>query len=303
MASTLLTFFEQLADKAGIGSDTPELVTFLQNPAFTSTVPDELISTFNKNLINLSDARDNHPAIKAHYYAQFSHNLERSWEKSMNDLDLDSEVLEELNADRGIMSKVHNMGERLKKFMDEKTKNPDKKPTKEIESLTTQINELNEKLRVEKEARKVDNEKSLFEKNQMQTENYLGAKIGGIKTIYDELPSEVRYLSIKNLLDKELQDSNADLIPENKSLKLQKKDGSNYFDENNRQLNVDDFINKTLAKHKVLKQSAPNSEQPGITPSTGQPTTVNSNGKSKINVSSLMAESLKGLEAEPTKMI
>jgi hypothetical protein len=87
-------------------------------------------------------------------------------------------------------------------------------------------------------------------------------------------------------------------------LKLQKKDGSNYFDENNRQLSVDDFVNKMLAKNKILVQSAPNSEQPGGSPANnGQPATVNSNGKSKINVASLMAESLQGLEAEPTKMI
>ena len=140
-----------------------------------------------------------------------------------------------------------------------------------------------------------------------RTELALNSKTSGLKTIYDTLPSDVRGISIKNILHKELQDSNATyVLEENGSLKLQMKDGSNYFDENNRQLTLDDFINKTLAKHKVLKQSAPNSEQTGGNPAAtthGQPPVVNSSGKSKINVASLMAESLQGLEAEPTKMI
>jgi hypothetical protein len=140
--------------------------------------------------------------------------------------------------------------------------------------------------------------------NTFKTELNLNNKTGSVKTIYDELPSDVRAISIKNILEKELQDSNASFIlDENGSLKLQKKDGSNYFDENNRQLTVDDFINKTLAKNKILKQSAPNSELTGNPPNNGQPPIIPSNGKSKINVSSLMEESLKGLEAEPTKMI
>jgi len=306
MASTLLTFFEQLADKAGIKGNDPELLELLKNPAFTTNIPDELGNSLNKNLISLADARDNHPAIKAHYFAQFSHNLEKSWEKSISDLDLDSETLEELNSDRMVTAKFHNLGGRLKSYIDAKTKNPSKAAPKEVESLNTTINELNEKLRVEKEQRKTDTEKFTNENKELKKGYVLTGKLAMPKTIYDELPSDVRFLSIKNLLEKELQDSNATFVlEENGSLKLQKADGSNYFDENNRQLNADDFINKTLAKHKVLKQSAPiNSEQTGITPqSNGQPTTVQSNGKSKINIGSLMEESLKGLEAEPTKMI
>ena len=306
MASTLLTFFEQLADKAGIKANDPELIELLKNPAFTTTLPETLDSVLNKNLISLADARDNHPAIKAHYFAQFSHNLEKSWDKSISDLNLeDDDVLQELNSDRMVTAKFHNLGGRLKAYMDAKTKNPDKKSPKEVESLNLTINELNEKLRIEKEGRKADNDKSSGEMKTFRTELALNGKTSGLKTIYDTLPSDVRSISIKNILNKELQDSNADFVlDENGNLKLQKKDGSNYFDENNRQLTADDFVSKILAKNKILVQSAPNSEQTGVTPqSNGQPATVNSNGKSKINVDSLMQESLKGLEASPTVMI
>ena len=299
----LHSFLFSLAEKAGIDPKDSGLTEILSNAALDNVeISKDLESSINKSLLSVVDAKNNHPEIKTHYFAEIMANVDRSLDDFYAASGLDKSVIDEVSKERSSTKRIALLGTKLKEVIEKAGTTTKKAP--EVDSLNQQINVLNDQLRVEKEGRKADNDKAKGEMTTFKTELNLNNKTGSVKTIYDELPSDVRAISIRNILEKELQDSNASFIlDENGSLKLQKRDGSNYFDENNRQLTVDDFINKTLAKNKILKQSAPNSEQPGATPNNGQPPVVNSNGKSKINVGSLMEESLKGLEASPTVMI
>ena len=300
----LHSFLFSLAEKAGIDPKDAGLTEILSNQALDNVeLSKELESAINKSLLSVVDAKNNHPEIKTHYFAEIMANVDRSLDDFYREAGLDQKVIDEVSKERSSTKRIGLLGTKIKEELVKAGTSTKKAP--ELDSLNQQINDLNEKLRVEKEGRKSDNDKATGEMKTFRTELALNSKTSGLKTIYDTLPSDVRGISIKNILHKELQDSNADLVlDDNGNLKLQKKDGSNYFDENNRQLSVDDFVNKMLAKNKILVQSAPNSEQPGGSPANnGQPATVNSSGKSKINVASLMAESLQGLEAEPTKMI
>ena len=300
----LHSFLFALAEKAGIDPKDAGLTEILSNQALDNVeLSKDLESAINKSLLSVVDAKNNHPEIKTHYFAEIMANVDRSLDDFYREAGLDQKVIDEVSKERSSTKRIALLGTKIKEVVEKAGTSTKKAP--ELDSLNQQINDLNDKLRVEKEGRKADNDKATGEMKTFRTELALNSKTSGLKTIYDTLPSDVRGISIKNILNKELQDSNADLVlDDNGNLKLQKKDGSNYFDENNRQLSVDDFVNKMLAKNKILVQSAPNSEQPGGSPANnGQPTTVNSNGKSKINVASLMAESLQGLEAEPTKMI
>jgi hypothetical protein len=300
----LHSFLFSLAEKAGIDPKDAGLTEILSNAALDNVeLSKELESAINKSLLSVVDAKNNHPEIKTHYFAEIMANVDRSLDDFYREAGLDQKVIDEVSKERSSTKRIALLGTKIKEVVEKAGTSTKKAP--ELDSLNQQINDLNDKLRIEKEGRKADNDKATGEMKTFRTELALNSKTSGLKTIYDTLPSDVRGISIKNILNKELQDSNADLVlDDNGNLKLQKKDGSNYFDENNRQLSVDDFVNKMLAKNKILVQSAPNSEQPGGSPANnGQPTTVNSSGKSKINVSALMAESLQGLEAEPTKMI
>ena len=299
----LHSFLFSLAEKAGIDPKDAGLTEILSNAALDNVeLSKDLESAINKSLLSVVDAKNNHPEIKTHYFAEIMANVDRSLDDFYREAGLDQKVIDEVSKERSSTKRIALLGTKLKEVIESASKSTKKAP--EVDSLNQQIDALNNQLRIEKEGRQADNDRAKGEMNTFKTELNLNNKTGSVKTIYDELPSDVRAISIRNILEKELQDSNASFIlDENGSLKLQKKDGSNYFDENNRQLTVDDFINKTLAKNKILKQSAPNSEQPGATPNNGQPPIIPSNGKSKINIGSLMEESLKGLEAEPTKMI
>jgi len=299
----LHSFLFSLAEKAGIDPKDAGLTEILSNQALDNVeISKDLESSINKSLLSVVDAKNNHPEIKTHYFAEIMANVDRSLDDFYAASGLDKSVIDEVSKERSSTKRIALLGTKLKEVIEKAGSTTKKAP--EVDSLNQQIDALNNQLRAEKEGRQADNDRAKGEMNQFKTELNLNNKTGSVKTIYDELPSDVRAISIKNILEKELQDSNASFIlDENGSLKLQKKDGSNYFDENNRQLTVDDFINKTLAKNKILKQSAPNSELSGNPPNNGQPPIIPSNGKSKINVDSLMAESLNGLEAEPTRII
>lgn len=230
----LHSFLFALAEKAGIDPKDAGLTEILSNQALDNVeITKELESAINKSLLSVVDAKNNHPEIKTHYFAEIMANVDRSLDDFYREAGLDQKVIDEVSKERSSTKRIALLGTKVKDIVEKAGTLTKKAP--EIDSLNQQINALNEQLRVEKEGRKADNEKAKGEMNTFKTELNLNNKTGSLKTIYDELPSDVRSISIKNILEKELQDSNASLIlDENGSLKLQKKDGSNYFDENNR---------------------------------------------------------------------
>jgi len=299
-------FLKELAEKAGV--DKKIFETLEDAPVHELKqieLPTDISNGINKSLLSLKDAKNNHPEIKSHYFGEIMSNVDRSLERVYSDLELEKDVIDELNKETSSTKRIALLGEKLGNVIETKVTAAGKKPSETVASLNTTINELNEKLRVEKEGRNKDSATHKEEMNKFQKNIALSSKTSGLKTKYDDLPSEVRSVTIDTLLNKELQDSNAEFVLDNGSLKLQKKDGSNFFDENNRQLGVDDFINKTLAKHKVLKQSdAPaEGEQPGGNPTNGQPPIVVSGQSKKINMGGLIEESLQGLNGSTAPMI
>jgi hypothetical protein len=299
MATTLLTVLQQLADKAGIPADDATLTTFFQNAALNSTtVPDEVISSLNKNLISLDDAKNNHPQIKSHYFAEIMANVDRSLSKVYQKLELDEDLVNELAKETSSTKRIALLGEKLSEVMQAKLAEAGKGGGVAKEALTKQIDDLNAALRAEKEARTA--EKSQAEKSiqDFKIKTILTGKYSGLKTVYDTLPADAKAIAIETLLNKEFQDSSVRLsLDENGNLKLTKSDDSNYYDENNRLVTPDDFIQRTLAKNKILSQSAPvNGEKPkpanGQQGQNGQPDKVDTGGqKNTVNMSSLFSES------------
>lgn len=305
MSKTNVTnFLKSLAEKAGVSQDDPKLLEVLSITELNKIdLPIEIVNSINQNLLSIEDAKNNHPNVKTHYFGEIMANVDRALEKFYKYAELDQDQITELNKETSSTKRIALLGEMMKTVIEEKSK-VDTKPNEKIQSLTTQINQLNDNLRIEKEARAkeaTDHTKAL---NDYKTNSLITGKVSGLKTIYDNLPSDVRVTTIDTLLKKELQDSEVLLIlNDDGNLKLQKKDGSNYFDENNRLVSVDDFINKTLAKHKVLQQSASNTDS-GQPANTGQPTNVDASQttRKKVNLDKLFDESTKPLVEESNGM-
>lgn len=316
-ATNLSTFIMQLAEKAGIESNNQALVDFLAHTELNRiTIAPDLERAINQNLLSLDDAKANHPAVKTHYFAEVMSNVDRALTKLYQGLGLEQEDIDELARETSSTKRIVLVGEKLKDIMNAKVEEAKKTKPKDSEQVTQlqqQVNDLNEKLRIEKENRTADKTKYETDLTGFKKNTALTGKIAALKTIYDELPADVRSTTIITLINKELQDSNVHFVlDDNGNLKPQKTDGTNYFDENNRQVSADDFIQKALAKHKVLKQAPANNggenqnrngqQQQQQQQSGGgngrQPVTVENGGRQNPNaaISSLIDESLKSLE-------
>ena len=82
------------------------------------------------------------------------------------------------------------------------------------------------------------------------------AVFGNYKTIYDELPADIKTATMEALINKALQDKNADLtVDDNGNLVLLSKDGSNVFGSNHVQLTPQSFLDQSFAP--ILKVSGP----------------------------------------------
>lgn len=300
----LWEFLKELADKAGIPETDPALTEALAlEQGNAIEIPETVASRINQNLLSITDANNDHPKVKKHYFGEFMANVDRGLETLYEVLELSSDVVAKLNTERSSTKRIGLLGEVLKETIEEKTA-AGGKPNERVQSMQRTIDDLNEKLRIEKEARTKEADEHKKALTDYKTTNKLTGKYAGVKTVYDNLPADVRNTTIDTLVRNELQDSEVVLVlNEDGNLKLQKKDGSNYYDETNRLVTIDDFINKTLAKHKVLQQSAPDNQQPDESANTGnqnqgrQPANVpaGQQGK-KVNLSNLFSESTKPLE-------
>lgn len=77
--------------------------------------------------------------------------------------------------------------------------------------------------------------------------------LASYKTTFDELDPSVKAATIRSLLDKELQDKDAELTYDDKgNFTLLKKDGSNFYGDNHQQVNPQSFLEQLLSRHKLL---------------------------------------------------
>jgi hypothetical protein len=77
MSSNFGQLISHLAKKAGLPEDDAQLINLLSNAELTKVVvPQELYNSIDNKLLNVDDAKNNHPLIKAHYFAQAYNGLD-----------------------------------------------------------------------------------------------------------------------------------------------------------------------------------------------------------------------------------
>jgi hypothetical protein len=176
----------------------------------------------------------------------------------------------------------------LKKLGDDAVddyKKKNKADSNEAKDLRTQINQLNDLLRVEKEGRTSDKSAHESALNNFKIDNFISGKLGALKTVFDTLPIDVKNTTVRALLNKELQDNNAHFVlDENGNPTLKKRDGTNYYNEQQQLVTMDKFIESALVKSKSLINSAP-TPQPANQPQnngSGNPALPNNGGANNV---------------------
>lgn len=240
-----------LALKAGVLADNDELKALLSVPELaTVKVPDELVSTIDKGLLNIEAAKNNHPDIKKKYFADAYDGMDKYLLTLVATDTFDATDLEEIRTQPSTVKKAELIVSKLKEAS-KKAKGADK------DEINRQLATAHEAARLAKA--EVETVKTSYEGKikDIQKSAAIKAVFGNYKTIYDELPGDIRSATMEAIINKSLQDKNAELrVDDNGTLQLVSKDGtSNVFGSNHVQLTPASFLDQTLAP--ILKVSGP----------------------------------------------
>jgi len=218
-----------------------------------AAIPDDIASSVDNSLLTISAATNNHPEVKKVYFAQAYNGLDAEINGLITEFALSDEIKTEIERAGGSTKKAVALARKIKE-VSEKGSPDDKAAAKK---LSDQIVELNGKLAAE--IQKQTSLKTEYDNQlqQIKIKTKLGSIVNGYKTMFDELDPQAKEAAIDALLNKALQDSDAEFKFDDKgSLSLIKKDGSNLFGDNHTLVTPQSFIDKSLSK--ILKVTDPN---------------------------------------------
>lgn len=274
MPKTIADFINDLSAKAGLKADDEHLKNILSAPDLQKiTIPDELVRGIDNSLLSIDQAKNNHPDIKKHYTALAFNGLDAEMNDLMDELQVPAEIKAVILNERSSTKRSALLTKKIKELEAAK-KNTDDKG--ERTTLQNEINELRSKLVAE--ASKIESVKAEYEGKlaDVEKKHKLRELLAGYKTVYDELPVDVRNTALESLINKTLQDKGAELkMDENGQLKLIRKDGANVFGDDNRPWNSQTLIDHTLSQNKLLKVTDP--APPPATPGNKTPVYHNDN--------------------------
>ena len=250
MPQTIGELFNNFALKAGVAADNPELKSLLANEALVSiTVPDELGNVMDRGLLSIEAAKNNHPDIKKKYFADAWDGMDKQLLSLVENDTFDEADIAEIKAERSTTKKAELIVSKLKAAR-ATAKGADKD---EINRQIAAAHEAARKATEEKESLKNEYEGKIKDIHKTAA---IKAVFGNYKTIYDELPGEIRVATMEAIINKALQDKNAELrADDNGNLQLIGKDGSNIFGSNHVQLTPQSFLDQSFAP--ILKVSGP----------------------------------------------
>lgn len=276
MPKTAADFLKELAIKAGVKIDDETIQPLLAAPELANiSIPDALITGIDNGLLSLDAAKNNHSAIKGHYFSQAYDGLDKEIARFIEDHKLPDDVKAEILAEKSSTKKAVLLAAKIKSLEEQKANSG----KGEKDTLQQQINDLNAQLRAEKDqiaGIRAEYEGKLKAKDMSYA---LRNILGDYKTIYDELDVEVKDITLNALINKSLNADAAEFtVDDSGQLVLRKKDGSNFFGEDNRLLNPKSYLDKIMSRDKILKVTDQNQNQNQNGNGNGAKSHLNNNG-------------------------
>lgn len=240
-----------VAIKAGVDPADIKLKSLLASTELaTLTVDDALAALIDNGLLNIEAAKNNHPDIKRKYFADAYDGMDKQLLSLVAADTFDQADLDEIKAEKSTSKKQELIITKLKAAKSQAS-GADK------DAINAQLKAAHESARLAK--LEVDSVTSSYENKIKDIEKKAAIKavFGNYKTIYDDLPANVKLATMEAIINQGLQDKNAELkTDEHGNLLLLSKDGSsNVFGANHVQLTPSSFLDQTFAP--ILKQSGP----------------------------------------------
>jgi hypothetical protein len=243
-------FLNSLLNKAGLKPE-DEVVKMLTAIAELNDIqiPDLVAHAIQNNLLSINDAKNNHPEIKNHNTSQAYDGLDKEINRFIEDYKLPDEVKTELLAEKSSVNRSTMLAANFKSLEEAKATCG----RGEKDTLQQEINRLNNELRTEKDKEAAIRAEHKKEITQVQMNYHLGTLLGAYKTKFDELPANVKERTLREIINSSLATDSAELtVDEAGQLSLRKKDGANFFGEDNRPLDPKSYMDKIFARDKIL---------------------------------------------------
>lgn len=293
---TVSQFIERLANKAGVKSDDPNLINILSSAELSKiTVPAELVAGIDNQLLSLNQAKDNHPALKRLYHAQALNAFDTRMAEVIENSGLSADQVADLKAEVNTYSRFEKLQEALKTSHETALKTAGQGADKS--ALKTQVDELLNTIK----AKETDYNAKIAQLNEQRQKDRVGYEIknmlGGVKTVFDELPSQAKQAALDTLINQALSNREASFtFDEDGQLTLRGKDGSVVVGANHTKYTPQNFIEETLAQNKVIKVAE--TTPPQATQTNGQTVKGANPANSGINKTNIAAnlEMLKAFE-------
>jgi hypothetical protein len=261
MPKSAKDFLTVLLTKAGVKIDDEAIQTALGSTELaTIQIPDELITPIDNGLLSVSAAKNNHTEIKNFYYKAFADNIDKHLLRHIEENKLPDEIKEAVLGADSTYNRITALATKIREA--EAAKAGAGKADKD--TLQQEITRLQGELRAEKEKQAgvlTEHQKAISE---VKMGYSLGQLLGGFKTIYDELPPDVKDITLKAIINKNLAADAAEFsVDDSGQLVLRKKDGTNFFGEDHRPFTPNTYLEKMMARDKILKVTDPNQNNAG----------------------------------------
>lgn len=271
----LLEFINSQATKAGMDVNVEANKTFFDALAAANIeleMPDDLAKGIDNKFITVEAAKNNHPDIKNHYQSQALDTIDKTSIATLKELGISQDEIDAIIS--GEQSTFKRVPLAMRKIKELESKKANASKPDQI-AIQKQIDDLHAKLR-EKEAEvtRIQTETANQQK-QDRIDRILDRMFASAKTTFDNLDAEIKNDSIRALLVRGLQNSDAKIeLNENGNLVLLRKDGTNYFGEGNRQQDPQQFLDGLLSRNKILVTNQQPPAQGGATPQQQQKPTA-----------------------------
>lgn len=284
---TLGEFIHELIKKTGHNGEGDDIKNFLMNGELVKIeMPESVSGIISKGLISIKDAKNNHPEIKPHYTQQALLTVDKTVEKLLDELGFDDAAKAEVLSESSSYKKIPLLAGKLKELEGKKNITDKDKQA----SIQKQIDDLHAQIRAEKANYENATKEYQGKLLNFKRDGKIDSMFLNYKTIYDDLDPDVKNTTLRTLLNKRLQETNAELtFDENENFVLRKKDGTNFYGDNQQQLNPQQFAELLLSQNKLIKTTPKPEGQQGNNSQQSQP----QNGQGKTQGS----QALKGLLA------
>lgn len=250
MAKKAIDFLKTLITKAGGNLDDEKIKPLLAALNIETELPDEITTLIDNGLLSLNAAKNSHPEIKNHYFALAYKGVDSEIERLIAEEKLPDEIAAEIRAESSSTKRAALIARKLKELEAKKST----AGNSEKAQLNSQILELNNQLRAEKESINKIKEGHQKDLTGVKLKYALRNILSQYKTIHDELDPDTKQIILDAVINKHLAAKKASFgVTDSDELTLAGEGGTNLFTEDNRLLTPKAFLEKVLADEKILK--------------------------------------------------